>query len=398
MLVENANIKQNMTAGDVRKEYPMFNEYSYNCFSSALNNCRKNCGKEVDARVPQTGTGGGNSNSKSYTLDDEDEDEDEDYEVDVSKMSMDDDDDFTFDTFSIGCGGGKSIGKSVTFGATSFHSANSNKKNIKKTSLPTTNMKKTNGGTTKPLSCTMPYIVDYWHDGNSRARASVQVHIPSFNKKEQQLISYRVASNQKEFVVTVPMSGFLIDKDAINIHISAALHEKGINHDAILDYHSKTNARKLFLSKLEKKIGGNRTMECRIPLRLKVCLDYASEAHGDPYFYGHKIIHYDDGSSQLHVELIADVSTLGNTIDAAREFTIPGSVNVTSECDDTSYMEYTVHSKKSGVSGYSGGASAASSVGMKSAKSRKTVAGTNNGTTSFSGTKRKIRSTQSVGN
>ncbi|KAG7350070.1 hypothetical protein IV203_012667 [Nitzschia inconspicua] len=88
-----------MTAGDVRKEYPMFNEYSYNCFSSALNNCRKNCGKEVDARVPQTGTGGGNSNSKSYTLDDEDEDEDEDYEVDVSKMSMDDDDDFTFDTF-----------------------------------------------------------------------------------------------------------------------------------------------------------------------------------------------------------------------------------------------------------------------------------------------------------
>ena len=38
MLVENGNIKPGMTAGAARDKYPMFKDYSYNCFQSALNN------------------------------------------------------------------------------------------------------------------------------------------------------------------------------------------------------------------------------------------------------------------------------------------------------------------------------------------------------------------------
>jgi hypothetical protein len=38
MLVENGNIKPGMTAGAAWDKYPMFKDYSYNCFQSALNN------------------------------------------------------------------------------------------------------------------------------------------------------------------------------------------------------------------------------------------------------------------------------------------------------------------------------------------------------------------------
>ena len=55
LLVENGNIKQDMTAGDIRKKYPMFAEYSYSCFSSGLANARKSFQKEIDARQSQTG-------------------------------------------------------------------------------------------------------------------------------------------------------------------------------------------------------------------------------------------------------------------------------------------------------------------------------------------------------
>lgn len=55
MLIENENITPSMTAGDVRKKYSMFADYSYSCFSSALSNARKAFKKEIECRDKQTG-------------------------------------------------------------------------------------------------------------------------------------------------------------------------------------------------------------------------------------------------------------------------------------------------------------------------------------------------------
>ncbi len=51
LLVENGNIKPGMTAGAARDKYPpMFKDFSYNCFQSALNNVRRSLGTEVEAQ------------------------------------------------------------------------------------------------------------------------------------------------------------------------------------------------------------------------------------------------------------------------------------------------------------------------------------------------------------
>jgi hypothetical protein len=54
LLVENGNIKPGMTAGAARDKYPMFKDYSYNCFQSAMKNVRRSLGTEVEAREQQT--------------------------------------------------------------------------------------------------------------------------------------------------------------------------------------------------------------------------------------------------------------------------------------------------------------------------------------------------------
>jgi hypothetical protein len=415
MLVQQGVIKEDMKPGDVRKKYTMFNEYDYKCFASALANTRKSLQSETAARVPQTGTGGANGMMKSYPVDDDDEDDedDEDFEIDLDKCDLDDDDDsLSFDTFSVGCAGVVVGGKSVTFNAgASVYSAGARSIARKKSNLKTnSNYTKVSSSTmvkTKPLTCIMPYIADYWHDKTARPRVSLQVQLPSFGKDMQSRICYRVASSQQEFVVTVPMSVFLTDETASNAHVLASLdkEDSGHNHDAVLNYHPKTMARQLFLSKL-KKVTASKVMECRIPLKMKVCLDYATESQGDPYFYGHRLITYSDGSTHLHVELVADVAYVPSTTnDRVRHFTVPASVHVPSVggSEDGSYMEYTYTSKtggkspkstssyKSSKAGFSGGASVASSIGAKSAKSMKTAPV--GAIPPFAGTKRKLHDT-----
>ena len=81
MLVESGHIKPGMTAGAAREKYPMFKDYSYNCFQSALNNARRSLGTEVEAQEQQTGRGGKSGRIQSYSnlngCDDDDDDDDD---------------------------------------------------------------------------------------------------------------------------------------------------------------------------------------------------------------------------------------------------------------------------------------------------------------------------------
>ncbi len=108
LLVENGHIKPGMTAGAARDKYPMFKDYSYNCFQLALNNVRRSLGTEVEAREQQTGRGGKSGGRiQSYSnlngCGDCDDDDDDDFDDDTyrmrSKMSVNDHhDEFSYDT------------------------------------------------------------------------------------------------------------------------------------------------------------------------------------------------------------------------------------------------------------------------------------------------------------
>jgi hypothetical protein len=103
MLVESGHIKPGMTAGAAREKHPMFKDYSYNCFQSALNNVRESLGTEVEPREQQTGRGGKSGRIQSYSnlngCDDEDDDDDDDDTYRMSKMSVNDHhDDYSYDT------------------------------------------------------------------------------------------------------------------------------------------------------------------------------------------------------------------------------------------------------------------------------------------------------------
>jgi hypothetical protein len=166
------------------------------------------------------------------------------------------------------------------------------------------------------------------------------------------------------------------------------------------------------------------TMEVRIPIDFKVALDFASSvANDNPYFYGHQIFHYPDGSAHLHVELVGEcVSSSGSNSAKATPavFKVPDSVDVVSASgtrtmtDSCSYMEITVGEEPSAVprtkncgtrrlrassdtseAGFSGGASIGSNA-HQSVKSRKTIAALPP-IPAYAGNKRKLKeSSQSV--
>ena len=105
-----------MTAGAVRKKYPIFGVYAYKIFASALITTRNQQRKEFEAQCPQTGHGDKNREMKAFlNYDNKDEDDDT---YDLSKMLLKDHDDFSYNTKDDMYGLG---GKSVTFsGVDSF--------------------------------------------------------------------------------------------------------------------------------------------------------------------------------------------------------------------------------------------------------------------------------------
>jgi len=310
-LVSNGCIKPDMTAGSVRKKYSMFNVYSYQCFNSALSNVRKSLSTELKARSPQTGHGGEGGKMKARSGFDIDDDDDDDTTFKMSKMAetLGDDDTYSYDTRTHGSYGG---GKSVSFRSfdchRSIHSTpNKPKISREEGSVQASPLKASLRGT--QLFCSLPYIIDYWYDRSPNQRASIQIQLLSFSDKMLERVSYRVSTNQDEFVVVMPCSPFMGEPStAFSKYILEDLGDdaKKITKP-ILDWHPKANARRLMLSKLKtKSSSANRSMEFRIKLKFKCSLQFATVDHDDPYFYGHKIIHYPDESKQLHKELVGD--------------------------------------------------------------------------------------------
>lgn len=378
MLVENGQIKPGMSAGEARDRYPLFKEFAYSCFSSALANTRKSLATEMEAREPQTGRGGVSGCMKAYSnllkkdgFEEDDDPDDESYQL--SRMSLDDHhDDFSYDN--------RTTNKSVSFNhlssGRSIHSSLSRTQGLacgtppchpsglKTAPSPVTPKKEK----IQPVSCALPYIVDYWFDMRPQERASIQVQMLAMNEEMITRVLYRVSTQQNELVVVLPVSQHFGEGPlAFNTHILADLPpDEEARQSMLLQWHPKTTSRRLYLAELKKKSpSANTCMEFRIPLRRKFGLDFASVAHHDPYFYGCKFIGYPDGSVFLHIELVADTVEGSNTpldhnntaqIFLGTRKSVPDSVSIpsgagsTATDDDYSYMEETVMTTKTSKS------------------------------------------------
>jgi hypothetical protein len=159
------------------------------------------------------------------------------------------------------------------------------------------------------LSCSLPYIIDYWHDLHPQERASIQVQMLSMSKINMVNVSYRVSTARNEFIVMIPVSKYFGQPDtAFNYYVLREMKPDDHSaHISSLQYHPKSIARLLHLSELRSKSPSvNTVMEFRIPLRGQYSLDFATTLDNDPYFYGAKFVEYPDGSFHLHAELVAD--------------------------------------------------------------------------------------------
>jgi hypothetical protein len=216
----------------------------------------------------------------------------------------------------------------------------------------------------RPVSCSLPYIIDYWHDLCPQERASIQVHMLSMSKENMVNVTYRVSTARNEFIVLIPVSQYFGQPNtAFNYYVLREMKpEDHSTHISSLQYHPKSNARRLHLSELRSKSPSvNTVMEFRIPLRGQYSLDFATTLDNDPYFYGAKFVEYPDGSFHLHAELIADTSEGTNNLTRNSASmvllpnNVPGSVSVPSggggDEDDCSYMDVTVQSNAAGSVG-----------------------------------------------
>jgi hypothetical protein len=368
MLVESGHIKPGMTAGAAREKYPMFKDYSYNCFQSALNNVRRSLGTEVEAREQQTGRGGKSGRIQSYSNlngynDDDDDDDDDTYRM--SKMSINDHDDYSYDTRTQQ--GAKSVSFDPYSSGRSIKSTASRMQGVVSSSSGGHGHQhhREKGGTpprspakqpkARPVPCSLPYIIDYWPDIRPKGRASIQVHMLSLSKENMVNVTYRVSTARNEFIVMIPVSKYFGQPDtAFNYYVLREMKpEDHSAHISSLQYHPKSTARRGYLSELRSKSPSvNTVMEFRIPLRGQYSLDFASAKDGDPYFYGAKFVEYPDGSFHLHAELVADTVEGNNplTTNSASMVllpnNVPGSVSVPSggDEDDCSFMDVTVQS------------------------------------------------------
>jgi hypothetical protein len=122
----------------------------------------------------------------------------------------------------------------------------------------------------------------------------------SVSKENMANVSYRVSTARNEFVILIPVSQYFGQPDtAFNYHVLREMKpEDHSTHISLLQYHPKSNARRLHLAELRSKSPSvNTSMEFRIPLRRQYSLDFATSIkNGDPFFYGAKFVEYPDGS------------------------------------------------------------------------------------------------------
>ena len=238
---------------------------------------------------------------KAYSnLDDESED-DETYRfsalsIEDEQLIYDDDDDLN-------------MGKSVTFSTAGHSQKNISARNVAMSRVANRVHGATFGSSkSSGIVTALPYLIDYWHDLSLSKRASIQIHMLSGNAEMLNRVTYRVSSCQREFVITTPISPFLSCEQK-GLH-ALALHgipEKDKpKHTAVLMYHAKPAARRIQLQSIKNVTStGLTVMEFRIPLAFKCKFEFAPKAN-DPYFHEFKFTAYPDGSTHLHVELVAD--------------------------------------------------------------------------------------------
>ena len=216
-----------------------------------------------------SGHGGIHGVLKSYSNLMEEEDDNDDETFHLSKLSVDNNDDDTLDddTFFGGIGGAKS----VTFGHTSVRSAKSHQSataaDRSRSVLFGAALSKPKGRSSmqKPM-CALPYIIDYWHDRRPQHRASIQIHMLSLSDKMLERVTYRVSSNQKEFVLTLPLSSYMGDpKKAFETYVLEGIEHGTDEHRKILEWHPKATSCRLHVSDLRSSSVGGSTMEFRIP-------------------------------------------------------------------------------------------------------------------------------------
>ena len=155
----------------------------------------------------------------------------------------------------------------------------------------------------------LPWILDKWHDLNTRSRISIQIQLPSGNDVHRRT-TVRVATDQKSLVLTFPMSNYLSSvKQAFNPYIFGMgdfNEERTEFLEYVLKLHPKVIARKRSLEIIsERNVMKEIMYEQRVPLGRKVHHSFADQ-DDDDLFYGKKFVFYPDGSCHLHVELICD--------------------------------------------------------------------------------------------
>ena len=117
----------------------------------------------------------------------------------------------------------------------------------------------------------------------------------------------RVSTDKMSIVLQTPMSSYATEtKNAFNLYL---LDNDGSNDalEYILDFHPKVIARKHSVAKLRKRDCDNTDIVLmqRIPLPYP-CKHTFSTEDDDPIFFGSKYIEYEDGSTWLHLDLLAD--------------------------------------------------------------------------------------------
>ena len=159
----------------------------------------------------------------------------------------------------------------------------------------------------------LPYVIDRWHDDVPRSRISVQIHLLSGTDIHEK-IQVRVATDKRHLVLSSPISGNMSNpanalksymlKQKVNHPVTSKWGEGAMEY--MLDKHKKVTARNITISKLNHRdVNKAIVFEDRIPLGRDVHLTFA-DTTGDDWFFGKRVVRYDNGEVHMHVELLCD--------------------------------------------------------------------------------------------
>jgi len=185
--------------------------------------------------------------------------------------------------------------------------------------------------------------LDLWRDCNGKARISAQVHLLSGATQYRKVLT-RVSTDQKDLVLTLPMSPYMSRSDlAFNTFLLAAssLTETDLHYMKILlKHHPKIASRMVAISKIQGRSATEGFFyEQRIRLPRACNFEFASK-DGCDMFHGKKFVEYPDGSVFLHVELTAETKDsyvpMERLLDPSMMKTVPKTTSTPMDVDNPS--------------------------------------------------------------